>query len=87
MTRSGIEPRPPTPRADALTTMLCGGSFNAVGGSVAIAACCQSLGVGAVKMVLFKTSLVLVHSPHASNWSITWMREAANQPCALRADS
>ncbi len=24
MTRSGIEPRPPAPRADALTTMLCG---------------------------------------------------------------
>ncbi len=31
VTRSGIEPRPPAPRADALTTRLCGGSLDAVG--------------------------------------------------------
>ncbi len=35
---------------------------------------------------LMAISLVLVHNPQASNWSMTWMREAANQSCALRAD-
>ncbi len=31
MTRSGIEPRPPAPRADALTTTLRGGGVSSKG--------------------------------------------------------
>ncbi len=31
LTRSGIEPRPPAPRADSLTTMLRGGGHDLMG--------------------------------------------------------
>ncbi len=39
MTRSGIEPRPPAPRADALTTVLRGGGriyLEDIGGTYAV---------------------------------------------------
>ncbi len=38
--RSGIEPRPPAPRAEALTTVLRGGGLGSIDVSRSYSACC-----------------------------------------------